>query len=167
VKKNVLNINTRDMVFNDVFQQVPQNLTLPHSNGGFLLTHRTNTTSEPLITFSDGTSFIVKYRYGNGLVYFSAVPLDKSYTDLPLNPIFAPMVYKIAISRESVPMNAFVIGKNNQAIVPADLAKGEEVLRLKGAGQEFIPSQRLIGTELLVQLNNEISSSGYLCSCYT
>jgi hypothetical protein len=159
-KKNVTTINTQDQVFRDVFQQVPQNLSLPQCSGSFSFSHRTNTNAVPLMKCSDGSDFMLKYNYGSGIAYVSAVPLDKNYSDLPLNPVFAPMVYKMAISKETSSLNAFVIGKNNQISIDADLSAAGQVLRLKGENQEFIPSQRLVNSQLLINLNNEITQSG-------
>lgn len=158
--KTVSEINTHNEVFADVFQQVPQNLTLPQVYGSFMSVTRTNTTAQSLLSFSDQSSLISKYSIGNGLFFLSAVPLDKNYTDLPLNPLFAPMLYRMAIVKESAPMNAMVIGRNNLVTVPADLALGTQVLRLKGMEQEFIPAQRLMSNQVLVNINNEINLAG-------
>lgn len=158
--KTVIEINTHNEVFADVFQQMPQNLALPQVYGSFLSVTRTNTTAQSLMSFSDRSSLISKYSIGNGLFFLSAVPLDKNYTDMPLNPLFAPMLYRMAIVKESAPMNAMVIGRNNLVTVPADLALGTQVLRLKGMEQEFIPAQRLMSNQVLVNINNEINLAG-------
>ncbi|MEO6166878.1 MAG: BatA domain-containing protein [Chitinophagales bacterium] len=159
-RKTVNAINTRDEVFTDIFQQVPQNLALPQASGSFLIATRTNTVRDALLSFSDGSFFLSKYSFGNGILFLSTVPLDKNYTDLPLNPLFAPMLYKMAIARETASANAMVIGRNNLVTIAADLSQGDQVLRLKGQEQEFIPSQRLIGNRVLVNINNEINQSG-------
>ncbi|MBX7108323.1 MAG: BatA domain-containing protein [Chitinophagales bacterium] len=159
-KKTVSEINTRNEVFADVFQQVPQNLALPQVSGSFINVTRTNTTAELLLSFSDRSSFISKYAVGSGLFFVSSVPLDKNFTDLPLNPLFAPMLYRMAIVKESAPLNAMVIGRNNLVTVPADVALGAQVLRLKGMDQEFIPAQRLITNQVTVNINNEINLAG-------
>lgn len=159
-KKTVNAINTRDEVFTDIFQQVPQNLSLPQSSGSFLVSARTNTTGDALLSFSDGSFFMNKYSFENGLLFLSTVPLDKNYTDLPLNPLFAPMLYKMAIGKTSAPANTLVIGRNNLVTVAADISQTDQVLRLKGQDQEFIPSQRLIGNRVMVNISSEINQSG-------
>ena len=159
-KRTVSEINTHNEVFADVFQQVPQNLALPQVTGSFLCATRTNTTAELLLSFSDRSPLISKYSIGSGLFFLSMVPLNKNYTDLPLNPLFAPMLYRMAIVKESAPMNAMVIGRNNLVTVPADLALGTQVIRLKGMEQEFIPAQRLIANQVTVNINNEINQAG-------
>lgn len=129
-------------------------------SGSFLTVIRTNTTAEPLLSFSDHSFFISKYSVGSGLLFLSTVPLDKNYTDLPLNPLFAPMIYKMAIVKETASPGAMVIGKNNMVSVPADLSTGAQVLRLKGMEQEFIPAQRLIINQVVLNINNEINQAG-------
>lgn len=159
-KKTVSKVNNLDPLFADVFQQVPQNLSLPQASGSLSLIKRTTTTSLPLLTFSDGSSFMNKYVVGGGLFFLSAVPLDKSYTDFPVNPLFAPLIYRMAIFRESSPANALVIGHDNLIGIPADLSHSDQVLRLTGLSDEFIPPQRLIGNQVIVNISNEISQAG-------
>ncbi|MBA2422294.1 MAG: BatA domain-containing protein [Chitinophagales bacterium] len=159
-KKSVSSINTLDKVFTDVFQQAPQNLSMPGSSGNFLFSKRTTTNASALMKYSNGDYFMVKYNYGSGIFYLSAVPLDKDYTDLPVNAVFAPLIYKMAISKESSSSISFTIGKNNLIKIQTDLSKDDQLLRIQGHNQEFIPSQRPIGNEIQLSLNNEINQSG-------
>ena len=66
------------------------------------------------------------------MLYVAAVPLDKDVSDLPLNAVFAPMMYNMAIVHASVNANAYVIGNESMATVNVDLGSDEQVLRLKG-----------------------------------
>ncbi|MCY7410397.1 MAG: hypothetical protein LH473_09000, partial [Chitinophagales bacterium] len=154
-------VNTHDEIFSSVFQRLSQNLSLPKSNSSFVLSKKTNTNSKLLLTNNDGSSFLAKYFYGKGLFYLSSVPLDKNITDLPLNALFAPMMYNIAITKAYSNANAFVIGNQNLASADVDLKSDQSVLRLKGNNNEFIPSQRKSGSSINVYLDQQIDASGF------
>lgn len=158
--KTVQELNTRNAVFADVFQQVPQNISLPSVTGSYQVVSRTNTTADPLLIFGDRSFLICKYVAGNGLLFLATVPLDKKFTDLPLNPLFAPMVYKMAVMKETAAVNAMVIGKSNLVSIPVDLSNGTQILHLKGATEEMIPGQRLIANQVVVSLNNDLDQAG-------
>ncbi|MBA3648800.1 MAG: BatA domain-containing protein [Chitinophagales bacterium] len=160
-KKTVNRINTQDQLFADIFQQIPENLFLPEANASFTLTNYTATNASQLLKFSDGTSFVSKYHFGNGTLYLFAVPLDKKNTDLPLNPLFAPMLYKMAVSKEFFTPNSYIIGKNSEITVNSAFTTSDHVLHLKSNEDEFIPQQRLINNAITLLFGNDIKHSGF------
>ncbi len=159
--KQVTSVNTHDPLFRDVFQHFTQNITLPKCTGSFSFTKKTMTTAEPLLSCNDGSSLITKYQVGKGLLYISAVPLDKDVSDLPLSVVFAPMMYNMAIVHTSGNANAYLIGNESRATVNVDLASDEQVLRLKGNNAEFIPAQRKAGSSVIIFLDGSITQSGF------
>ncbi len=161
VERNVTSVNTRDAVFANVFQRLVQNLALPKSNSSFSLGKRINTNAEPLLVNNDGSSFLTRYVYGKGIFYLCSVPLDKNYSDLPLNALFAPMMYNMAITKASSNANAYIIGEQNIAVVDVDLKSDVAALRLKGSGNEFIPTQRKAGSSMNIYLDQQMSESGF------
>ena len=159
--RNVSSINVRDAVFSLVFQQLPQNMALPKTTAGFITTRLTSTNALPILQFSDGTYYFTKYSFGSGTLYLSAVPLDQKVTDLPSSPVFAPMLYNMAVMKSSSNNSSYVIGKENEAMVDADEGGSEEALRLKGTSEEIIPAQRSIGSRRIITIGDEIHESGF------
>jgi hypothetical protein len=160
-ERSVATVNTKDAVFINVFQKLSYNISLPKSKSSFLFSKITSTNAEPLLTNSDGTYFLIKYFLGKGIFYLSSVPLNKDFTDLPLNALFAPLMYNMAITRAYSNANAYVIGNFNMAIVDVDLKSNEAVLKLNGKGNEFIPSQRKSGGSVNVYLDQQIEDAGF------
>ncbi|HYV92949.1 MAG TPA: BatA domain-containing protein [Chitinophagales bacterium] len=159
--KQVTTVNTHDPLFRNVFQHFSQNITLPKCSGSFSFPKKTLTNAEPLLTCNDGSSLITKYQVGKGLLYVAAVPLDKDVSDLPLNAVFAPMMYNMAIVHTSANANAYIIGNEGKAMVNVDLGSDEQVLRLKGNNTEFFPAQRKSGSSVIVFFDNSITRSGF------
>jgi hypothetical protein len=160
-EKTVSSVNRADPVFANVFERIRENMALPKATGSFAFSDRTASLAEPLLPCSDGSSLLTRYRVGKGLLYVCAVPLNQQYSDLPLNPLFAPMMYNMVIVRSAGPANAFVIGRDEETSVPVDVLEAEQLFRLKGGAEEFIPAQRKIGSSVTVYLGAEINRSGF------
>lgn len=155
-------INTQEDVFKDVFERIPQNLDLPYANSSFDLTSYSNTGEEVLLRFRGGASLLSKYNVGSGRVYLCAVPLETASSNLVSHAIFLPMIYKIAILSSKGNMIAYIIGKNNN--FETDIANmtsvADEVFKLKGTAEEFIPQQKTIGSKLYLSVSNQVKQSG-------
>ena len=76
LERNVGNINTEEFVFKDVFENQNANLKLPVTQGNFKLSNYGNRKEEQLLTYRDGSSFLSKYRIGQGHLYLCAAPLN-------------------------------------------------------------------------------------------
>lgn len=153
-------VNTKQEIFKDVFEKIASNIDLPDANTSFEMTNYANTGEESLMKFRGGASFLSKYRYGDGKAYLATVPLDTKYSNLASHAIFVPMVYKIALmSNKNTPI-AYTIGENSFVEIENRTDKKESVFKLKGPSEEFIPGQKILGSKLILNLNNQIQEAG-------
>jgi hypothetical protein len=159
-EKTVYRINTDEFVFNGVFDDRSNNMTLPTVSKSFNLTNFQSRSQENLLTFRDGSKFLVKYSKGNGILYVCTSPLNEELNNLVLNAeIFVPMVFKMAIAKASSDPISYFIGDN----VPIEVKKGsnnaEMVYTIKG-NVELIPAQINLGNKVYLQENGQIDQSG-------
>ena len=162
IRREAGRINTAEFVFNDVFENVSANLKLPVTEGNFKLTRYSNRGEEPLISYRDGTSFLSKYRAAQGHLYLCAAPLDDEFNDLVRNgEIFIPMLYKMAISSGKESQIAYFIGNDEVLEAKHKSTSSEIVYKLKGEEEEFIPEQRILGSKVLLGLNNQVRTAGF------
>lgn len=159
--RQVTNVNTQEKIFKDVFESRNENPALPKTNGNFLIASGTKTTAEPLMKLNDGSAFINKYTSGKGLFYVCGSPLEKEFTDLPVNPLFAPMVFKMAVTRNTAPALSYFIGNTSSVEVDNSGVSGEVVFRLKGPENEVIPAQRNVGNATVVSFSNMETKAGF------
>ncbi|OWY19523.1 hypothetical protein C7N43_12210 [Sphingobacteriales bacterium UPWRP_1] len=156
-------INTGQEIFKDVFEKLPNNLDLPYANSSYDMTAFANTGEEVLLRFRGGASLLSKYDVGNGKVYLCAVPPDLQVSNLPSHAIFPPMIHKIALSSGKGKLLAFTIGKNSVIetdVPPATAQNTDEVYKLKGTDEEFIPGQKAIGNKLFLTIGSQLRQSG-------
>ncbi|MEL6866518.1 MAG: BatA domain-containing protein, partial [Bacteroidota bacterium] len=157
----VSGINTDEFVFNDVFENRSANLRLPVTQGNFVLTNYTSRGEEPLLTYRDGSTYLAKYRRDQGNFYLCTAPLGEDYNNLVRSgEVFIPMLYKMAISTAKARQIAYTIGRDEVLEAENRLSGSEMVYKMKGAQEEFIPEQKIIGAKVILGVNNQVSEAG-------
>jgi Aerotolerance regulator N-terminal len=161
-ERTVSDINTSEFVFKDVYENKPANLKLPATKGNFKLSTYASRGEERLLTYRDGTTYLGKYKSGQGILYLCAAPLEEDYNNLARNAgIFVPMLYKMAISSARARPISYTIGRDETIEAGNMVRGGESVYKLRGAGEEFIPQQRIVASKVFLGVQNQIHKSGY------
>lgn len=156
-------INFQEFVFNDVFEERRDNMKLPTSQRNFKIAKRATTGEEVLLRYRDGATFVGKYTVDKGTVYLSAVPLGTDFSDLVQNgEIFVPMLFRMAMATGKERKIAYTIGKdqNMEADNRNPLTGNELVYKLSGRGGEFIPQQKVIGSRIILGVQQQIPEAG-------
>lgn len=161
IAKEVGRINTDEFIFKDVFEQRFRNVKLPKVNGTFKIRNIQARGEQSILSYRDGSTFLGKYTAGNGHVYLCAAPLNTDLNDLVQNAeIFVPMIFKMAISSGGSTPISYTIGENR--IVEIENQKSNQDIVYKVVGeQEFIPSQVNTGANILLNMGDNISKSGF------
>lgn len=155
-------MNTEEFIFNDVFENKSNNLKLPVTQGNFKLTSFNSRGEEALLRYRDGSTYLAKYKNGQGHLYLCAAPLDEEYNNLVRSgEIFIPMLYKMAISTAKDQQIAFTIGRDDLIEADNKISGSELVYKMKGKAEEFIPSQKIIGPKVLLGVNSQVTEAGY------
>lgn len=161
-EREVASINDDEFIFNDVFEKVNANIKLPKTKGNFKMSSFSAKSGEALLKYRDNSNFLTKFRVGDGHVFFCSAPLNSDYSDLVSNgEIFIPMLYKMAISTGGQKPLAQTIGRDNFVEADNKVEGNELVYKMIGKEGEFIPSKRVIGSKVLLGLNNQIEEAGF------
>jgi hypothetical protein len=159
--RNVGTINTKDFVFDDVYERIGPNLRLPSTKGNFVFSKTQSLPSDAILTYRDGSPYMSKYIKGDGQMFVCASPLNTTYNDLVANAeVFVPLLYKMALTKNNASKLAYFIGKDNLIQVDNVKQSGEIVYKLKGQ-TEFIPSQISLGKKVMLDVKNQIPDAGY------
>jgi len=161
-ERKVSNINTEEFVFKDVFENKSALFKLPVSQSNFVLSKFSSRGEEPLMIYRDGSTYLAKYRAGQGHLYLCASSLSQDQNDLVKNgEIFVPMLYKMAISSARNNDIAYTIGKDEVLDEPNKSTGAEVIYKIKGEQEEFIPEQKVIGSQVILGMNNQIKEAGF------
>lgn len=159
--QQMASLNLQHHLFKDVFERIPQNMSLPQVYKYYLFSSSVASEQEPVLTLKNGQSFFSHYPFGLGSLYVCAAPLDTRYTDLPTHAIFVPMLYKMAMLHSNSGTISYTIGDNTRIQIPATNTAADVVYKIKGDHVEMIPQQITVGNKILLALNDQITKAGF------
>jgi hypothetical protein len=143
--------------FAGVFEKISMNMAMPDARP--LLTW--TGAGQKLTEFRNGQPFLSELSVGGGKIYLCASPLDDSYSNFQRQALFVPVMYKIALlSRSTVQRLAFSFAEPvvTLPLEDASIYNRTDIFKLvsadsaMGETQELIPSQRLVGNQLVIEL---------------
>lgn len=162
VERQVGSVNTDEFVFQNVFENAGANLKLPVTKGNYKLSAYNDRREEQLLSYRDGSVFLAKYPAERGRLYVCAAPLDENLNNLVTSgEIFIPMLYKMSLSAGQKRPLAYTLGVDEVVDFDHQLTSSEIVYKLKGAAEEFIPEQRIVGSTVYLTLNDEVREAGF------
>jgi hypothetical protein len=155
--KTLLPPNINNPFYEGVFEQNPKNADMPYANAVMSWLG----VSTQLLGFKNGKSFLSEFRNGRGKLYLCASPLDKRYTDFPVNALFVPIMYKIAA--RSLEQNEKIAYNFQEKVITLKVGKSNktQVFKLKNHKTEFVPAQRMSGEQLIIELPEETIEAGH------
>ncbi len=164
LEQEVGSINTSSFIFKDVFENPKDNLYLPATKGQYSISG--SATKESILTYRNGTAFLVGVNDNNGSLYLTSAPLDASYNNLIENPaILVPMIYKMASSSMQAESLAYFIGTDDQVIldINSENSDNSDGVYTYEAGQvAFIPAQQLIQGKLNLNTYGQVETAQIL-----
>jgi hypothetical protein len=143
----------------DVFSKISPNMNLPQG--------------VPLLEWSGGRT-ILKFRTGKtflGLlenqkskIYTFATPLAKEFGNFAQHSLFVPTMYKIAISSKAKSERLAYSFNESNVMISLDSLDSRDVFKLveNEGTQELIPSQRIVGASLIIEIpKNDLPAGNY------
>ncbi|MCS6819746.1 MAG: BatA domain-containing protein, partial [Chitinophagales bacterium] len=160
VETRAADINLEQNIFKDVFAKRPENMRYPVVQRHVVFSKAISPTREDILKTVEGDLLVAKFTNGNGAFYLSAVPIDNQNSEMPQSPLFAPMLFKMAVLRGNSGPLVLTIGRKASFVVNAVPGK-ENVFRMKGAQTEFIPQQFVYGNTTRIIPGDELKISGF------
>ena len=160
IQQSVTYLNREHEIFMDVFEEVPNNVSLPSTELHYKFSKKVQSNEEVLLGLRNKNTFVSEYDHASGKVFVCASPLEVNYTDYPVHALFVPMLYKMALSGGNTKSLAYVLGKDDVIKVDNKLDNVDEIYKIKGAHNEFIPQQKAIGAQVLLSLGDQVDESG-------
>ncbi len=159
-KQSVTHVNFDHPLFQDVFEEIPDNVRLPKAKKFYQSTSFANTRERVLMKLNKGQSLLSLYPYQQGTIFVSAIPFDKEWSNMTQNAIFVPMIYKMAFYQEKPRQLAYKIGKNQVIEVDKKKTNQDKVFKLVKGDFEVIPPQKRKAGNWRLYINNQIPEAG-------
>ncbi len=147
-----------DPFYEGVFERVPANMNLPQSKpvlqwGG-----------KPILRYRDNKLFLSNLRKGAGNLFLFASSLQTEAGNFQKHALFVPTMYRMAfVGKQSLAPLAYSL-QTSQVRLTLDSLRSNQVFRLEPrtrSGQPFIPAQRVLGNQLILDLQPELLEAGH------
>ncbi|HMX87727.1 MAG: BatA domain-containing protein [Saprospiraceae bacterium] len=159
-KKEVGSINYESGLFDDVFTSRKGNIILPFVLSSYSI--KSHSFAEPVMTFRDGSPYLVRTPVGNAYLYLCAASADPDINSLPRNAeIFIPLLFKASLSGTNASHNAYTLGRDLsiQNSTEDNVTLKDNTVRFKGP-EEFITSVRLSPGLMDIDLYDQMKKAG-------
>jgi len=146
--------------FKDVFQKTPKNMDLPVVLQSYVIRFSGKSSRQNLMKTQNGHPFLVESTIGKGKFFSLSVSLSPSFSTFTSHSLFVTTLLRIAES-SGVNQEIALTTETGKLRIREEGISGENI-RIVGRRQqlEFIPETELVGGELEVFLNGELSESG-------
>ncbi|HNW53131.1 MAG TPA: BatA domain-containing protein [Bacteroidales bacterium] len=164
----VVRLSEESYLFRDVFEKqqgkaaIDVNTELPKVSRHFPIVFSSATLTVPMIEMLNGRSFLTLTNSGMGQIFQMAVPLDPAFSNFPLQALFVPVLYNIALISHPVHSLYSIIGDNKPLRMGAAIPDGEQVYKIKSPATNFemIPQLTRSGNMLNVFVGNQVPEAG-------
>jgi hypothetical protein len=168
VATKVIRISEESYLFRDVFERqlgkhgIAVNTELPKVSKYYPIVLSSAMLTVPLMGMLNEREFLTLTNSGMGQVIQFTVPLNPSFSNFPLQALFVPVLYNIAlISHPSHNLYNF-IGDNKPILIGTAFPVGDKIYKIKllNADFEMIPQINTAGNRVNVFVGNQIPMAG-------
>ena len=157
--------SVQEPFFRDVFGARQRAVTMPRV-APVLRWARTGT---DIMRLRDGESYLAGFASGTGRVYVFSAPLAVAYSDFAEHALFVPVMYRMAmLSYRNEQLPAYRLDQRAVTLkLPTNSADGaaarsdEAAFRLVKDSLTLIPAQRVLGSEVRLELPETMDAPGF------
>jgi len=163
-------INLQHSLFQDIFDEIPENMDVPNVNFHFAIDNSIVEGREELMTLQNENPFLLKYQMGNGKIYLFSSPISIDASNFIEHALFVPIMYKIAVLSQFASNLFYTIGVDtyleSQMNVSGELTDNAHHLRNYTSDPselyfDIIPEIRSHGQKTNLFVHNQINKAGH------
>ncbi len=152
--------NFEHPLFQDVFEEIPDNVRLPKVHQFYQSSNLAKTKERVLMRLQNGQSLLSHFPYRQGNIFVSAIPFNKNWSNITQNAIFVPLIYKMAFYENNPRQLAYTIGQDQVIEVSKTRSSKDQVFKLIKDNYEVIPPQKQQGGNWRLFINDQIPEAG-------
>jgi hypothetical protein len=116
---------------------------------------------ENILTYKNKSSYLAAFALGSGKAYLFAAPLQTTLGNFARHALFVPTMYQMASnSRSALQRLAYTFDEKNIRLRLKGLRKNQ-VYKLVGEQYSFVPAQRVVDQDLLLEMPEQSIAAGY------
>lgn len=162
-QQKVASIALNHPLFQEVFDQIPENMDLPVVTGWYETAQKVRAGTEILMTLQNGSGFLCTRNLGAGKVYQLSSPLDPKSGNFPQHALFVPVIYKIALLSEPAQKLWYTLGSDEKISYKSERTGEDAVVKIRQlrGTLEFIPEQSGSGGDPGLFVHQQIKDAGH------
>ena len=94
-----------------------------------------------------------------GNLFVFSAPINKSNSNFQNSPLIVPTFYKMGLSNDKNGVKAETIGNSNSILITAKI-NNNEIISIKNASEEFIPSQQIMNDKVKITCADNPKQAG-------
>ena len=154
-------IDLKNPLFKDVFDQIPRNMDLPVVNNYFGYVNRNSSSLEVILSLPLNRFLFAGFNVGQGKVYLSATSLDIKDSNLPRHAVFVPLMYKVAFASAKEQPLYYTLGAENTLETEKINLPANQSLKLASKDFEVIPELRQVPGRTLLYVADQVKKAGF------
>ncbi|WP_310554941.1 BatA and WFA domain-containing protein [Flavobacterium sp.] len=154
-EKKITKINFSNPLFSNVFENKITNFQYPNVLQSFSV----KSNYSQAISYDDQSAFLTSVHKQVGNLFVFSAPLNKTNSNFQNSPLIVPTFYKMGLNDDKNGVKAETIGNSNSILISAQL-NTNEIVSIKNASEEFIPSQQIMNDKVKVTCGDNPSQAG-------
>ncbi|MTI20821.1 hypothetical protein E1176_07300 [Fulvivirga sp. RKSG066] len=142
--------------FENVFEEKSRNMVMPSAKK--VIDWGRDRTA--ILSLQNGDPFLSKLNT-TGNFYVMASPLQDGYTSLYSHALFVPVMYRMAVASASADNKLYYFTDQPIITFKTDTTLADQVYRLKSDLGEIIPSQRITGNTVYMEVPKNVLNTGF------
>jgi hypothetical protein len=149
--QTVSQINLRHRLFQDVFEHVEENVSLPMVKGHYNLDQASY--DEEVLRLMNGSPLLASKSVGNGQLFLLTAPLESTWTNLHRHALFVPLMINMAAHAGIGTPLAYSL---TRPLVKTDVRIEQAIMRSLSDSTSFIPGMSYNG----LIIGNQVTQPG-------
>lgn len=142
-------------VYKSAFEKSISNFDYPKTNSNY----RIKSAAIPLLSYANQQPFLLSAPLANSNLYVFTGAINNQNSNFQQSPLIVPTFYNLAALQQPIRQTYATIGKANNLIVEAKLAK-EALLSLQNESGSFIPQQQNLGQKVKLNCADNPATAG-------
>ena len=142
--------------FQNVFEENNPGIAMPTASN----TIQWGSDRTALLRSQSGVPYLSEIDRG-GKIYIVGAPFDLDFSTFQNHALFVPVMYRMAVQSSRSDNRLYHFIDEEYITIPIDGPTGDQVARLNRGEEELIPSQRVLGNNLLLEVPKYLLSAGF------
>ncbi|WP_309608960.1 BatA and WFA domain-containing protein [Flavobacterium sp.] len=154
-EKKITKINFSNPLFSNVFEKKITNFQYPNVLKSFIV----KSNFPQAISYDDQSAFLTSVQKQMGNLFVFSAPVNKTNSNFQNSPLIVPTFYKMGLSNDKNGVKAETIGNSNSILIAAKI-NNNEIISIKNASEEFIPSQQIMNDKVKITCADNPKQAG-------